>query len=83
MNEIERQHRLEWIAYIIQIENTGSLDEFAHRCNMEKRTLSNKIDVLRQYTGIAWAKILYDRERKTYYFSPKGKFTTFEFVELD
>ena len=82
MTHIEKQHRLEWIAYLIQDETTGSLGEFAKKCEIEKRTMSNLIDILRQYTGIAGAKILYDKERKTYYFTPKGKFTSFKFIEL-
>ena len=84
MNHIEKQHCLEWIAYLIQNENTGTPKELVQRCNLDsEKTLSRLIDILRQYTGIADAKNLYDRERKTYYYEPKGKFTDFKFVEND
>ena len=82
MSEMDRHKRLEWIAFLIQQEETGSLEEFAYKCEMKKRTLSDKIDTLRQYAGIAGAKIRYDKERKTYFFSPKGKFTDFKFIKF-
>jgi transcriptional antiterminator len=82
MNHIEKQHFLEWLAYLIQQEETGNLKEFAQKCEIEERTLSNQIDILRQYTGVEGAQILYDKKRKTYYFDPKGKFTSFKFFEI-
>jgi len=81
MNFMEKYDKLVSIAYFIQSEKTGSLDNFAKRCEIEKRTLSNLIDTLRQFTGRNGAEIRYNRDRKTYYFDPPGKFTNFEFKE--
>jgi len=79
MKHIEKQQRLEWLAYLIQLEETGSVEELACKCEMEKRTVANLIETLRQCAAIADAEILFDKDRKTYYFSPKGKFTDFKF----
>ena len=82
MNVAEKIDKLASIAYFIQIERTGSLGEFAKKCEVEKRTLSNQIDLLRLFAARVGAEILYDRERKTYYFNPSGKFTDFKFMEF-
>jgi DNA-binding HxlR family transcriptional regulator len=55
------------------------LEVFAQKCKIKKRTLSNRIEMLREFAAIEDAEIPYDRERKTYYFSPRGKFTDFKF----
>jgi len=81
MNHMENQDRLERIARFIKQGKTGTPKELAQRCDITEKTLSRQIDVLRQYTGIAGAKILYDRDRKTYYFDPPGKFSFFKFIE--
>jgi len=82
MNSVEIYNNLARIAYFIQLEETGSLKEFAQKCEIKKRTLSNRIEMLREFTAIEDAEILYDGERKTYYFSPRGKFTDFKFKEF-
>ena len=79
MNFIERYDTLTKIALHIRQENTGSLEELAQKCKIEKRTLSNLIDILRQLAARESAKIFYDRDKNSYYFSPCGKFTDFEF----
>ena len=79
MSNMEKHDRLERIAYFIQLEKTGSLREFAYKLEMKKRTLSNQIDILRQFAAREDAEICYDRSRKTYYFEPHGKFTDFKF----
>ena len=82
MNSIEIYNSLAKIAYLIQIEETGSLEEFAQKCEIKKRTLYNRIEMLREFAAIEDAKILYDGKRKTYYFSPRGKFTDFKFKTI-
>jgi len=79
MNPIEKHDRLERIAYFIQLEKTGSLEEFAHKLEMKKDTLLDYITILRDYAAREDAEIRYDRSRKTYYFDPHGKFTDFKF----
>ena len=65
----------------IRQEKTGSLEEFASKCSVKnKDMLFDYIEALRQLMGRDNGKILYDRSRKTYYFSPRGKFTDFRFV---
>jgi predicted DNA-binding transcriptional regulator YafY len=84
MNKIESQQRLEWIAYIIQQGRTGTPAEFAKKCNIgSEKTLLRQIEILREFASIAGTKILYDREKKTYYYDPPGKFTDFKFVKFD
>jgi len=79
MNNAEKIDKLASIAYFIQIERTGSLDEFAKKCEMKKDQLTDYIDILRQFTGREDAKICYSRSKKTYYFDPPGKITDFRF----
>ena len=79
MNISEKIDKLASIAYSIQIERTGSLEEFAKKCGMKKDQLTDYIDTLRQFTGREGAKICYSRYRKTYYFDPPGKFSDFRF----
>jgi len=81
MNHIERQDSLEYIANKIRQGNTGSLDEFAQTCQLTKDALFDRIEVLRQYTGRESVKILYDKDKKTYYFSQPGKFSDFKFIK--
>jgi len=81
MNFVEKYYLLERIAQFIRQEKTGSLEEFASKCGIKnKDMLFDYIEILRQFAGRDNAKILYDRSRKTYYFSPWGKFTDFGFV---
>ena len=81
MDFTERHDNLARIAQFIRQEKTGSPKEFAKRCNLDsKETLSRQIDILRQLAARESAEILYDRERKTYYFSPPGKFSDFKFI---
>ena len=82
MNFIEKYDLLERIALFIRQEKTGKLEEFAKKCGIENRDrLFDCIEILRQFTGREGGKILYDRNRKTYYFNPRGKFTDFKFIE--
>ena len=83
MDHTDRQYILERIAQFIRQEKTGSLTEFAQKCNLNRDTLFDYIDILRRFTGRESVKILYDRSRKTYYFSPSGKFTDFKFIRDD
>ena len=80
MNFIERYDKLASIAQLIRQGNTGNPKEFAKRCHLDtEKTLLRLIDTLREFTGRNGAKIGYDRDRKTYYFDPNGKFSNFEF----
>ena len=80
MNFIERYENLARIAQFIRQEKTGTPKEFAEKCNLDcEKTLLRQIDILRQFTAIEDAEILYDKNRKTYYFEPHGKFTDFKF----
>jgi hypothetical protein len=71
------------MAYFIQIEKTGSRQEFANKYGMTKDALGDYINILKDFTVTKGAQILYDKGRKTYYFDPPGKFTDFKFVEFD
>ena len=82
MTFIQQYNKLASIAYDIQLRETGSLKKFAQKCGLSKRTLSNQIDILRQFAALNDAKILYSRKKNTYYFSPLGKFTDFAFKEF-
>ena len=79
MNFIERYDLLVRIAQFIQQEKTGSLEEFSRKCHIKKDMLHDYIELLRQFAGRESAQILYDGERKTYYFTPRGKFNEFKF----
>ena len=80
MNFIEKYDNLAWIAQFIRQGKTGNPKDFAKKCNLDfKETLSRQIDILRQLAAREDAKILYDRERETYYFCPNGKFIDFKF----
>ena len=82
MNFIEKYDKLAWIAYFIRQEKTGSPKEFAKKCNLDcEKTLLRQIDILRQFAAREDAEIRYDKDRKTYYFDPAGKFTDFKFKE--
>ena len=82
MNHIERQNCLERIAQFIRQEKTGNPKEFAKKCNLNsKDALFAQIEILRQLTAREDAKILYSREKETYYFCPSGKFIDFRFRE--
>ena len=81
MNFIERHDRLARIAQFIRQEKTGTLEEFAQKCGIEKDTLIDYINILRDFAARESAQILYDRYRKTYYFTPQGGFREFKFIE--
>ena len=82
MNFIERYDLLVRIAQFIRQEKTGTLEEFAKRCDMENKYIMHRqIEILREFAGRAKAKILYNNDKKTYYFSPRGKFSDFKFIE--
>ena len=80
MRFITRYNKLASIAQYIRQEKTGSLEEFAKKCEIKKDRLFDLIETLREFAGIEDAKILYDSYRKTYYFDPPGKFSDFKFI---
>ena len=80
---IERYDKLASIAQYIRQEQTGSLKEFAQKCEIKKDRLFDYIETLREFTGRDGTQILYDRIRNTYYFSPSGKFSDFKFIADD
>ena len=80
MGFIERNYLLVEIAEHIQRGNTGTLEEFAAKCDIKKDKLHDYIEILRQLVAKDSTKVLYDRDRKTYYFYPQGKFSTFKFT---
>ena len=82
MTFIERYNRLASMAFFIQDETTGTLKEFANKYDMTEDALIDHINILRDLAAEKEAAILYDREKETYYFSPKGKFTDFAFKRL-
>ena len=82
MNFLEKYENLARIARLIRQEATGNPKDFAKRCNLNsKDVLFDQIDILRQLAAKESAEILYDRYRETYYFSPPGKFSDFEFIK--
>ena len=81
MDFIERHDLLARVAQFIRQEKTGTLEKFAQKCNIQKDRLFDYIEILRQFTGRAGARIFYDKDRETYYFSPRGKFSDFKFIE--
>jgi len=82
MTFIEKYHQLESIAYFIQLEQTGCRKEFANKYGITEDAMNDYINILRDFTTKEDAKILYDKDRKTYYFYPQGKFTSFKFKEI-
>ena len=78
----DRLHRLESMAFHIQNENTGKPSEFANKYDMTEDMLIDYINILRDLAAEKGAEIIYSREKETYYFSPKGKFTDFAFKRL-
>jgi hypothetical protein len=70
------------MAYRIQCEETGTPEEFANKYDMKVDTLIDQINILRDFTMRKGAEVRYDQKRKTYYFSPRGKFSDFEFKEF-
>ena len=82
MNFQEQYDCLAKIARLIQQGKTGTPKELAERCGIDcEKTLLRQIEILRQIAARDFAKILYDRDRKTYYFDPPGKFMDFRFKE--
>ena len=82
MNFAERYDKIASIAQFIREENTGNPKEFAKKCHLDsEKTLLRLIDTLRQFTGRDDAEIRYNRDRKTYYFDPPGKFSDFKFIK--
>ena len=82
MTFIEKQDKLAWIAYFIQQEKTGSPKDFAKKVNIKTTdTLDDYINILRMFTAREDAKIFYDKDRKTYFFSPHGEFNDFKFIK--
>ena len=83
MTFIERYDKLASIAQYIRQEETGNLEEFAQTCEMKKDRLFDYIEILRGFTGKEDVEILYDKDRRTFYFSPRGKFSDFKFIVDD
>ena len=83
MNFIERCDNLVKIAQFIRKEKTGTLEEIAQKCNLKKDAVHDHIEILRQFAARESAKILYDRDRRTYYFCPRGYFNGFDFITDD
>ena len=82
MNFPEHHDCLIRIAQFIRQEKTGTPKELAERCGIDcEKTLLRQIEILRLFAARDFAEILYDRNRKTYYFNPPGKFTDFKFKE--
>ena len=79
MNFIAKHETLVKIAYYIQKENTGSRRKFAKEMDIEEDRLKDCIAILRIFAENEDAKIHYDQQKETYYFSPQGKFTEFKF----
>jgi hypothetical protein len=80
MKFTEKLYSLEKIAQFIRQEKTGDPQNFATKCGLSKDVLFDQIDILRQLAARNDAKILYDRNKKTYYFEPYGRFTDFKFA---
>ena len=82
MNFIENLDRLAKMARLIRSERTGTPEEFAKKCNFSSMdSFYYQMDILRQLAGKADAKIIYEQDIKTYCFSPRGKFSNFEFIK--
>jgi hypothetical protein len=78
----ERYDLLYKIAQYIQRERTGTPDEFIQKCKITSRdVLFYHIKILRDFTIRDGVNIIYDNDRKTYFFSPRGKFTDFKFIK--
>jgi hypothetical protein len=80
MDFIIKRDTLAKIAYYILREKTGYKKEFAKKMDIEEDRFKDFIHVLRIFAEQADAQILYNRLEETYYFSPQGKFTDFEFI---
>jgi len=78
MNFSEQYDCLARIAQLIQQGKTGTPKELAERCGID---CVRQIEILRLFAARDFAQILYDRNRKTYYFDPPGKFIDFRFNE--
>ena len=82
MDFLDRYDRLIRIAQYIRQKGTGTPQELAKKCEIDsEKTLLRQIDILRLFAIRKGADILYNRNRKTYYFEPPGKFTYFEFIK--
>ena len=83
MNFQEQYDCLARIARLIQQGKTGTPKELAERCGIGcEKTLLRQIEILRLFAARDFAQILYNRDKKTYYFDPPGKFTDFKFKEF-
>ena len=79
MSLLERIDRLMRIAYHIQLEETGTPEDFAKKMELKPDRLTDYINVVRDLASREDAEVKYDRDRKTYYFSPHGKITDIKF----
>ncbi|MDR1181504.1 MAG: HTH domain-containing protein [Bacteroidales bacterium] len=59
---------------LIRLKNTGSANDMAKKLEVSESTVYRLIDVLRIFVRHDGGNILYDKEKKTYYYDPSGYF---------
>jgi hypothetical protein len=84
MKHTERQDLLIKMAKFIRQERTGNPEEFARKCGMKsKDILFYHINILRELVERDGVRIVYDRDLRTYCFSPRGQLSDFKFIKDD
>jgi predicted ArsR family transcriptional regulator len=62
---------IEQLDRLIRNERTGSASEFSKRLGISERTLRNHLQQIRELG----AEVIYDRYKRTYKYSQKGRLT--------
>jgi predicted transcriptional regulator len=75
MGLIEQLSNLATLDQLIRFRNTGTVDDLAEKLGASSSTVKRLIAILRLFVERAGGKILYDKERRTYYYDPPGYFT--------
>jgi len=77
MSLLKTINRLEYANFLIKKKATGDLETFASKMRLSKRTVTELISQMREMG----ATILYDRQRKTYYYTEDGEFSVSKFMK--
>jgi predicted DNA-binding transcriptional regulator YafY len=70
MEMIDKIYNLIRLDQLIRLKNTGSVNDMAKKLEMSESTVYRLIDALRIFVRRDGGNILYDKEKKTYYYDP-------------
>ncbi|SDE20526.1 hypothetical protein [Niabella drilacis] len=77
MSLVKAIKRLEYANYLIKRKATGDLETFARKMKLSKSAIKEILCQMRELG----ATIIYDRQRKTYYYTEDGEFCISRFMK--